>query len=477
MLRLFGLIVLLIGFCSVARPVCSQITIAEKQKELLGQYEQLEMVLLRMIELNRTQNPQRATVFQKVLEESKDRLILLRLNEVAVSLEQRRFSRALEVQEGLEKDLLELLDFLERGEREEQRESEKERLLQVAQELDHLLLQQRGLKRRTNESDQLLPLSQEQEELQQKVQSLADQLDVGGGKESTERGERDKRGNQDGLGSEESRKRLERAEKWMQGAQQALREDEQQRAVQEQEEAIAELQQAKGLLEKVLRQMREEEMIQTLELLDSRFRKMLQIERGIRTQTERLGREGVAQPSITTRELQMQSSRLSADQKKVIEEADVMLVLLREDGTAQALHESLLQTESDMLQVVARLDSGEWGDLTLQMEDAIIESLVEMLETVETTREEKRKQWGSDSSDQPDDSTTEEQQRLIGFLSELKMLRTMQRRINDRMIGLDQQLQKGQADPVDLETRLTELQNAQTRVERILRNIQENQSR
>lgn len=473
MLRLFGLIVLLIGFCTVARPVCSQMTIAEKQKELLGQYEQLEMVLLRMIELNRTQNPQRATVFQKVLEESKDRLILLRLNEVAVSLEQRRFSRALEVQEGLEKDLLELLDFLERGEREEQRESEKEHLLQVAQELDHLLLQQRGLKRRTNESDQLLPLSQEQEELQKKVKSLADQLEGGdiekGGEKSGEGEPSDS--------SSATQKRLERAEKWMQGAQQALREDAQQRAVQGQEEAIAELQQAKELLEKVLRQMREEEMIQTLELLDSRFRKMLQIERGIRTQTERLGREGVAQPSITTRELQMQSSRLSADQKKVIEEADVMLVLLREDGTAQALHESLLQTESDMLQVVARLDAGEWGDLTLQMEDAIIESLVEMLETVETTREEKRKQWGSDSSDQPDDSTTEEQQRLIGFLSELKMLRTMQRRINDRMIGLDRQLQEGRTDPVDLETRLKGLQHSQSRVERILRNIQENQSR
>jgi hypothetical protein len=71
-------------------------------------------------------------------------------------------------------------------------------------------------------------------------------------------------------------KQLKSAAERMQKAQKQLEKAEREGAAEEQQKAVQELEQAKAELERVLRQLREEEMEQTLTMLAARFKKMLE---------------------------------------------------------------------------------------------------------------------------------------------------------------------------------------------------------
>ena len=85
-----------------------------------------------------------------------------------------------------------------------------------------------------------------------------------------------------------ARKRLEAARQRMKEAQEKLDEAEREGAVEKQEEAIRELEQAKAELEEILRQLREEEIVRMLAMLEARFQKMLLMQREVHEGTLRL---------------------------------------------------------------------------------------------------------------------------------------------------------------------------------------------
>ncbi len=501
----------------------------DKEQALSGKYDQLEAILLRMAEMNATTNPRRATLLKKVIAESKDRLIPLRFEEIVAILQKSRFTQAIDAQTGLEKDLGELLKLLESENREKLRVAEKEKIKEVLKEIEELILQQRSLKGRTTEAENLKPVAQDQEKIGDKTRTLSQRMgdiqEIGPpSQEKTEQkdsepqdGEKDQNKdsqskpnpqgdekdkskdsqskpnpqdgeNQDGSESPEdddpqaekepqeksspTQQAMREAQKRMKRAQEQLEKAEKKGAVEDQEEAIAELQKARAELERLLRQLREEELMQSLQYLDARLRKMLQLEKAIRAQTERLEKqlsETTDSETNAERQVQILASRLSVDQSKVIEEADAALVLLREDGTAQAMNESLEQTRFDMLEVEQRLARADVSATTQTVEDSIIEAIQEMIDAV--TQAKKDSQERDKKQQNSQGQASEDEQNLINQLSELRMIRTMQRRVNERTARYEQLLGEGKSDLAVLEKGVDELARQQLRIRQILRDL------
>ena len=476
---------------TTAFSLCSAQQLTEKQRALSDRYAQLEQIILRMSEVSASTNPKRAELLRKVLAASKDRLVSPRLDEVVRTLEQKRLTDAVSAQEGIEKDLLELLRLLESENRDQNREAEKERIKEFLRDLEELIHKEKTLKQRTVQNEDTAPFEQEQKDVRLLTQSLRERIEdhENPGKRAEEKdtkqsdekdpnqGDENKNdGNQEQSEPDDSneaktptQQAMSQALKRMRQAEQKLKEAEKKGALEDQEEAIAELQKAKAELEKILRQLREEELMQTLEKLEARFKRMLRVEQAIRSQTERLSNEN-GEDDETRRTVQIQSSRLGADQQTVLEDADAALVLLREDGTAQAMVESLLQARFDMTEAKSRLDKTELGPVTLAIEDAIISALEEMLDAIDLAiKEAKKRQENQEQSPEGGGNIGEEP--LIQILSELKMIRSMQRRVNERTERYEKMLAEPNIDLDSLKSGVNELARQQNRISRILHAI------
>ena len=191
----------------------------------------------------------------------------------------------------------------------------------------------------------------------------------------------------------------------MRQAQQRLEEAERGEALQEQEEARRLLEEAKAELEEILRQMREEEIQRTLALLEGRFRKMLELQLKVYEETQRLSRIPDDQ---RTSQLVIQAGKLSLDERRLVDEADKALLLLREEGSSVAFPESVEQMRADMEQVADRLAEVKVERITLGLEEDIIAALEEMIEALQKAQQEaeqRQQQAQPPSIDGPPGST------------------------------------------------------------------------
>ena len=138
--------------------------------------------------------------------------------------------------------------------------------------------------------------------------------------------------------SNPAQKRLEQAKQRMQEAQQKLDEAKREDAKEKQAEAIKELEQAKADLEEILRQLREEEMSRTLAMLETRFRKMLDQQVEVYEGTKRVDKTPQAERD---RDDEIEAGRLSRKESQIATEADKALAVLREEGSAVAFPEAV----------------------------------------------------------------------------------------------------------------------------------------
>lgn len=262
-----------------------------------------------------------------------------------------------------------------------------------------------------------------------------------------------------------AQQRLEQAQKRMQEAQKKLEEAKREDAADKQAEAIKELEQAKADLEEILRQLREEEMSRTLAALEARFRKMLAMQIEVLEGTERLDKVPEADRG---RDQQIESGRWSRKQAQIMAEADKALVVLREEGSAVAFPEAVEGMRDDMHQVVERLAQFKLGEVTLGLEADIVAALEEMIAALQKAQkdQEQKQQQG-----QPPQQGEGEEQPLVDTLSELKMIRALQMRVNLRTERYAKLTQTEQAERPDLLIALKQLAERQQRIHKVTRDI------
>ena len=263
-----------------------------------------------------------------------------------------------------------------------------------------------------------------------------------------------------------TRQRLGAAEQRMRKAQEKLDEAKRRDARQEQEKAIEELETARAELEEILRQMREEEVERLLVQLETRLRTMLRTERAVLAGAEKL----TAEQSQADRERQLEAVRLSREQNGVGIDAAKALTLVRDDGSAVAIPEALEQVRDDSGQAAARLARGDVGGTTRGILQDLVTSLEEMLAALEKAQQEQQARQKGAAGGRPAEPG---EQPLVDKLSELKMIRSLQMRVNTRTKRFSKLLADGteQADEPELLDAVERLADRQRKIERAAHDI------
>jgi hypothetical protein len=264
-----------------------------------------------------------------------------------------------------------------------------------------------------------------------------------------------------------TKKRLEAAEERMQKAREQLEKAKRRDARADQEKAIEELETARAELEEILRQMREKEVERLLVQLEARLRSMLRAEKAVLAATEKLASQTEALP----REGQLEAARLSREQGAISNDAARALLLVRDDGSAVAIPEALEQMRDDSTQATTRLARADVGGTTRGILQDIVANLEEMIGALEKAQ---REQQSRQQQGQPGGRPAEPgEQPLVDKLSELKMIRALQMRVNTRTKRFSQLLTDGveQAEEPELIEALTRLSERQHKIERAARDI------
>jgi hypothetical protein len=256
----------------------------------------------------------------------------------------------------------------------------------------------------------------------------------------------------------------------MREAQQRLEEAKRGESLEEQEKAEADLQRTKAILEEILRQLREEEVGRTLELLESRFRKMLDLELRVYESTKRLDQVAEAERN---RDFAIQANNLSGDQRKIALEADKALMLLEEEGSSLSFPEAVEQMRDEMYLVAERLAALKVSFVTQESEEAIIAELEELIEALQKAQQELDQRKQQPQQQQPSEPG---EMPLVDKLAELKMIRALQMRVNTRtqrfarlLADLDDPV--GQVTDTELREHIQQLSERELRIHDLTRDL------
>ena len=253
--------------------------------------------------------------------------------------------------------------------------------------------------------------------------------------------------------------KLRQAQQQMEEAQRKLEEAQHQGAEGAQAKALEELEQAKAEFERILRQLREEELERMLVLLEARFRKMLDQQIEVYDETKKL--DGAKQ-NVQPHELEIASGRLARKETLIVREADRALILLREDGTSTAFPEAIEQARDDMQAIADRLRETRLDLITQGLEEDVIAALEESLAALQQALKDLRDQKGKPQPGQGQAQPGEKP--LVDQLAELRMIRSLQVRVNRRTQQYGAMIDGEQARESELLVALQELALRQQKI-------------
>jgi hypothetical protein len=196
-------------------------------------------------------------------------------------------------------------------------------------------------------------------------------------------------------------------------------------------DAVKKLKEAQKKLEDLLRQLREEEIERILAALQMRCERMLAMQIEVRDGTVSLDKVIKDRPEQKPDNADRQRGlELEDREQQIIKEANDARRLLEQEGSAVAFPVVFENIIDDMVSVARRLRATDTGVVTVTIENDIIDTLREMIEALKRARQENAKKppppgsggGGGGNQNQP----------LIQLIQELKMIRSMQLRVNSR---------------------------------------------
>jgi len=469
------------GLCLLvawAAPAADELS--RREAELQRQYLDLERSFLRLADLLGGSDPRRAAVLREAFDLARGEEVGEGLGRIVQLLEKGRLLEAGASQEASVEQFRGLLGLLEEGGGDRSLADAKRQVREFLGRVTKLIARQRDIEGSTEAGGDASDLGERQRKTADETAELSAELDrfagrfderrpVAGGAEAgrpaegtrrdaggapaepaagpsgdgesgtgaaesgeqepgeQEPGEQEPGGDDDASRARRTRRRLQEAERSMRAARERLEDATRREARAEQERAIEALETARAELQEILRQMREQEVERLLVQLETRLRMMLRAERGIQAAAKKLATDATMGP----RERRIEAVRIAREQDEVTAEADRALVLVRDDGSAAAVPEALAQVRDDSAQAATALGRGDTGGGTLAIVADIVaglEELVAALEKSRADRDDSQRQRGSPGGRpaEPDE------QPLVDKLAELKMLRSLQLRVNER---------------------------------------------
>lgn len=260
----------------------------------------------------------------------------------------------------------------------------------------------------------------------------------------------------------QGREELQKAKEAMEKAIEKLQKEIQKDAAKNQDEALRELEKAKEKLEEILRQLREEERLLRLAGLEARFQRMLAQQIAIYNDTVQIDK--IPQAERVSRH-QLKSEEMALQESELVLEASKALTLLKEEGTAVAFPEAVEQMRYDMQTVAEYLKQQNVGQLTQTIELDIIDGLKEMIDALQQAID-KAKEKEQKPMPPQEQQEQEQDEELLKKIAELKMLKSLQVRINSRTTKLGKLYSGEQATQPEIVRQVQELAVRQARIQR-----------
>ena len=479
-------------------------SLAAREAELFERYRDLERSFLRLADLLAVSDPRRAGVLRSAFDRARQEQVQDRVAAIVIMLEQGQLLKAGTSQQDALAQFRGLLELLESGAGEQQLSDTSKEVRAILGRLATLIARQRALEGQTEAGEAVGELAEKQRVAADEAAALGDDVgrfaerfgDDGGDQNGRQKADPPAAGaeqtpgdshpapaedqrpatdeqhdeqDDDGSRARRTRQRLEAAEKKMRQARERLDGAERGEAREAQQRAVEELETARAELEEILRQVREEEVTRLLVQLEARIRGMLKAERGVLSDAEKLSAVAAAQAE---RERQLEAARLSREQGAITADAAKALMLLRDDGTAAAVPQALEQVHDDSAEAAARLTRGDVGRDTLGLLGDLVVGLEEMLAAIEKAQQA---QQADEASPAGGRASAPGEQPLVDKLSELKMLRSLQLRVNTRTQRLSRLVDAADEQPGEPELRavLGRLAERQRAIERATRDIVE----
>lgn len=493
------------------------------QLAVTGRYERFERLLSQMADILGHDDPERAELLRRAISKGREQAISEQLGQIADELERGSLGKAIEQQGRVLESLATLLTLLQSEDRRSELDKERERLNQLLKDVSNTLGQQRSARANTqnatapsssapsqqkaiDRADKILKDirnhdSQRQEEGSENAatdESAPQDSSDNPSEDSPAGGDQDPSESEDGSeanasasdtessssntdpsqdsesqnsaaqsqneGSESQSKQtpgannVAQARRAMEEALEQLQQQLRDKALEKQDDAIEALQEAVEELRKRLLQLREEEKEMILQSLEARFQRMLAQETQIYDETIDLN----ATPVDNWLDDMFAHSRKVAQQQAELQvECDQTLGLLKEDGTSVAIVLSVEDISIDMRSIARRLREYKVGPLTQSLETDIVEALKELIEATQREMQEMK------SEERQEQAQSAEQQKppLVQLIAEIKVMRSLQVRINRRTQRLDQLMAEASAeDRRDLFQQLDELTTRQQRL-------------
>lgn len=484
----------------------AQASLGARQEVLAGRFIRFRKTLLQMAESMAKTDPERADLLIRAIGQSNTAGVVTHMKHIAELLERSEplFGDAVDRQEDVIEALSSLLELLQSEDRRSELEQETQRLQELLKQLGKLIGKEKDIRAATERNGDPNRLADEQDELHAQTSDLVKEIDAHDAKknagdkapEKTEGDSQEPSSKSDKPNSESDsdkpesgqqnsdeggkeppkeappaqnaqkaqrtpgREDLEQARREMERAVEKLKQQANDQASEHQDEAIAKMREAKDKLEQVLRQLREEERKLFLATMEARFQKMLAMQLLVYNGTVQLAK--VPEAERTSRHTS-RSIKLARDEEAIVAEASMALGLLKEEGSSVAFPEALEQMRDDMVTVVHLLERAKVARLTQEIEREIIAALEEMIEAFQKEMED-----SDDAEQQPQEQQEQgppERPGLVDALAELKMLRSLQLRINRRTKSVAAEIEDEQATDPDLVDQLRQLAERQSRVQ------------
>jgi hypothetical protein len=493
------------------------------QQRLASQYQAFEMSLLHLTErLERSKRPEdqeRAKLLKEAIKKSSELAVdkkfdgLIELLRTNKSVTINEVKDAMDRSKMLADDIQTILALLLSTNSDAQRKAEKERLERLLKELERIIREEK-LARAQTEAGKLEKgaLHETQNKVTKATEKLALSMSKGGepkdGKGSGQpkdggKKEGDKKGDPQpsGKGSSQpkdgdkkegdkkgqpqppqsgdkppqqdtpGRKQVQDAIGDQKKAEEKIQKDKKDEASNHQDEAIKKLEEVRKKLEDILRQLREEEQQRLLAALQQRCQMMLAIQIEVQEGTVRLGK-AIAQNEDhhAGRSEEQRALQLSDRERQIVREAKKALELLETEGSAVAFPEVFSQVRDDAENVSRRLGKADVGSVTQGIEQDIIDTLKEMIEAL------KKAQQSKGGQSKPGEGKPGNQN-LIDLIAELKMIRSLQVRVNQRTVVYARQYQGEQANEPDIQHELVNLAERQEKIFEVTNNLARGKNR
>ena len=452
-----------------------------QQQGISSRYKKFEKKLLQLAEFLRENDPERAELLRRAYGQSRDDNISNSLERIASLLAgEKRLGDAVGAQTEVVVNLQSLLVLLQSDDLKDSLKQEQERIKDLLKNLRSVIGKHKRARTANERGDATDRVAGQQSDAAKKAQDLVKKIDSqdkdgkdkdGKGKDGKGKDGKNQQGQQQSQQDENKtpgRDEIERARREMERAIEELKKKSRDAAADHQDKALQELLEAKEKLEEILRQLREEERKLLLAALEARFQKMLAMQLAVFQGTTTLGQ--VAADAWVGRHT-TQSIKLARDEEEIAVEAIKALTLLKEEGSSVAFPEAVIELREDMLVVSRRLEESKVGKLTRAIEKDIIESLEEMIDALQKELEKSE----DDKKDQDQKKQQQQQQDqeppLVDKLSELKMLRALQLRVNRRTRRLARLIDGEQAKDNDVLQQLKDLARRQARVQKAARDL------